>query len=95
MTTSKNISSIDLIWAWVNPAVDCWFKDQCRNPYTKFYVYYKPSKPGMNGAIAIAEQPLNEEWVLGDNVHISPAKTTQVIKRELADKARSWPILGY
>ena len=91
MRTGQEITN--LIYAWITPATDCWYKDQCRNPSKAFYAYYKPSTKENDGAIVIAESPLNEDWKLVSPERISGFKTKEQVKANLFELARRLPIL--
>lgn len=54
----------DICTAWLEPAAAVWYREQCRDPYKAFYLYYKPSQRGIAGVLVIAEDPPNDEYRL-------------------------------
>lgn len=88
-----------LIRAWIEPAVSVWYRQQCACLQKAFRLYYKPAMENdegkMNhGALAIAEEPFNEDWQLADPRRISPAMSTQQVTEWCRDIAWKLPILG-
>ena len=55
---------IDIVRAWIEVAVDCWYKDQSKDLSKYFYAYFRAGSVIAPGSIVIAEEPLNEHYSL-------------------------------
>jgi len=52
-----------------------WFVDQSKNPFTRFYLYYKPSSTDEAGDIQINPNKPGSDFNLGMTVAISSGST--------------------
>ena len=66
-----------------------WFLRQCRNTSERMYLYYKPKTI----AFWIGSEPLSEDWLLVNGLHISPAQTEQQTRQYIIDVAGRLPII--
>lgn len=82
-----------VINCWIEVAVNCWYKDQCRDPFERYYAFFKPAQGERPGAIVIATDPLNDDFHLISSQRVSPEKTPEQIKSWLMDLSRFLPIL--
>lgn len=82
-----------LIYAWLEPAVQCWCKDQIRNMQTAYYAYYKAGTHDSYGAIVISENAPNEDWHLITGERISLGDTAETVKQKLFAFCQRLPLL--
>lgn len=75
--------------AWLDPAVNDWFRRACQNPAQKMHVYFKPG-----GGLYLGPEPLNDEWLMAFAEPVSPARTIPQIKQWLSEKLRTVPLFG-
>jgi hypothetical protein len=73
------MSATKLIAAWLEPAVRCWFRDQCRELLRRHYLWYKPGTETEHGAVVIAPDKPNEDWELATGEPVSPARTERQV----------------
>lgn len=82
-----------VINSWIEAAVNCWYVDQCKDPFERYYAWYKPAKGERPGAIVIATDPLNDDFQLISGERLSPEKSPEQIKNMLKSWSKFLPIL--
>jgi hypothetical protein len=82
-----------LIHSWLTPALEKWFREQACDPYKAFYFYYKESTADNHGALAIAAEPLNDDWKLVSAERVSGFKTIPQLQYQLGEMCWNLPIL--
>ena len=73
-----------------------WFPIQCRDLYTRFYLWYLPSSPERDGGIMIAREKPAPGWMIADAQHISRNSTVeQILNTWLSNRTLSTlPVLS-
>ncbi len=72
-----------------------WFKDQCRDRFAYFYLWYRLAKPGEKISIPIhSGDPPNDEYRLASPHRLSPAWTINQCKVFIQNTMKTLPILG-
>ena len=83
----------ELIYSWITPAANDWYKRQCRNVYQAFYLYYKSSTETEHGALVIDTEPLNDDWLLASPVRVGPGMSINQVKSFDYEVCQQLPIL--
>ena len=72
-----------------------WFKDQCRNPYASFYLWYREARDGERISLPIVSTDApNDDYKLATPERISGAMTKEQVGRKIADCMMRLPILS-
>jgi len=74
-------------------AAEQWFKDQCRNLYARFYLYYRPSDGVEPGALLVSEDPPNDLFIKASDTRLSPGWSTEQVRKFIYETAQTLPIL--
>ena len=75
--------------------LDQWFIRQCRNTFSKYYLYYLETTAEHDGGIAIcSEDPPNKEYKLATTEHIQRHLTVEQNFYRLVDVASRLPVLS-
>lgn len=75
-----------------------WFTKQCKNPYKRFYLMYRPSGPNKPGKLLISNveaQKLGKEYKYACHERINASKTKLENFQVLKEYIRAIPILDY
>jgi len=77
-------------------AADDWFRRACREPFLKYYLFYKESPTGQDGPLfwtpIIDTEPPNDAWKIA--CAVSTAWTTDQVVMKGSEILRKLPILN-
>lgn len=82
----------DQITAWLEPAVDQWFRRQVRNLCTPFWMYVRVPEGDHPGELVIEPDPPNEHF--RQVLRISPAWSKRTAMQKCMERARMLPLFG-
>ena len=77
----------------IQPAVEQWFKEQCHDPYTRMYAYYRPTDNVQPGAFSIAPTAPGPDWTPVTAESVRTDFTKEQVQRWIYDRSSYLPIL--